>query len=189
MAWTLDTAHMTLGFEARHMGLTKVRGQFDSFRGEVEGDPADITTARGRIEVDTASIDTGNEDRDAHLRSPDFFDAEKFPTMLFEGKEVRDLGNGAYKVVGDLTIKDITKAIELDYEHGGDTRDPFGNRKIGGTLTGTINRRDWGLNWNVPLDTGGVLVSENIKLVIDFELAQSKAAAEEGAEAEAKISA
>ena len=189
MAWTLDSAHTTLGFEARHMGLTKVRGQFDSFRGEVEGDPADITSARGRIEVDTASVDTGNNDRDGHLRGPDFFDVENYPTMVFEVKEIRDEGDGAYKVVGDLTIKGVTKEIALDYEHGGDIRDPFGNRKVGGTLTGSINRRDWGLNWNVPLDTGGVLVSENIKLVIDFQLAESKEAVEESAEAEAEAAA
>ena len=189
MAWTLDTAHTILGFEARHMGLTKVRGHFRSFRGEVEGDPADMTSARGRIEVDTASVDTGNGDRDAHLRGPDFFDVENHPTMVFESKRIVGRGDGTYKVVGDLTIKGITKEIELDYEHGGDTRDPFGNRKVGGTLTGTINRREWGLNWNVPLDTGGVLVSEKIKIEIDFQLAESKEAVEEGAEAESSISA
>ena len=187
MTWTIDNAHTTVGFVARHMGLTKVRGQFTSFRGEVDGDALGITSARGRVEVDLASIDTGNADRDAHLKSADFFDVEQHPTMVFETKEIRRDGDG-YKVVGDLTIKGITKQVELDYEHGGDSIDPYGNRKIGGTLTGTVNRRDWGLNWNVPLDTGGVLVSENIKLEIDFELAESKEAVEEEVEAESKIS-
>lgn len=188
MAWTIDTAHTSVGFVARHMGLSKVRGQFTSFKGEVEGDPKDITSARGRVEIDLASIDTGNADRDAHLKSADFFDVEKYPTMVFETKEIK-AEDGDYKVVGDLTIKDITKEAVLDYEHGGEGVDPYGNRKIGGTLTGTINRRDWELNWNVPLDTGGVLVSEKIKLEIDFQLAESQEAVAQEAEAESNISA
>ncbi len=134
------------------------------------------------------SVDTGNADRDGHLRSADFFDVEKYPTMVFESKRVERDGD-TYTVVGDLTIKGITNEVELEYEHGGDSLDPFGNRKIGGTLTGTINRRDWGLNWNVPLDTGGVLVSEKIKLELDFQLAETSEAVEEEAEAESKISA
>lgn len=188
MAWTIDTAHTSVSFVARHMGLSKVRGQFTSFTGDVEGDPRDLASAKGRVEVDMASVDTGNADRDGHLKSADFFDVENHPTMVFETKRIvgdRD----DYKVVGDLTIKGITKEVELDYEHGGDSVDPFGNRKIGGTLTGTVNRRDWGLNWNVPLDTGGVLVSEKIKLEIDFQLAESKAAVEEETAAESSVSA
>ncbi len=188
MAWTIDTAHTHIGFVARHMGLSKVRGQFDSFRGEVEGDPTDLTAAKGRVEVDLASINTGNADRDAHVKGSDFFDVENHPMMVFETKEIRSEA-GEYKVVGDLTLKGVTNEVVFDYEHGGDSVDPFGNRKIGGTLTGTINRRDWGLNWNVPLDTGGVLVSEKIKIEIDFQLAQSKAAVEEEAEAEAALTA
>ena len=186
MAWTTDTAHTSVGFVARHMGLSKVRGQFTSFRGEVEGDPSDLTSARGRLEVDLASVDTGNVDRDAHLKSADFFDVENHPTMVFESKRVTKDGDD-YKVVGDLTIKGITNEVELDYEHGGEDVDPYGNRKIGGSLTGTINRRDWGLNWNVPLDTGGVLVSEKIKIEVDFQLAESKEEVGEEAAAEAKV--
>ncbi len=188
MAWTIDTAHTSVGFVARHMGLSKVRGHFTSFRGEVEADGADVTSARGRVEIDLDSLDSGNADRDGHVKGPDFFDVEKHPTMVFESKSVTRDGDG-YKVVGDLTIKGITKEIELNYEHGGDGMDPFGNRKVGGTLTGTINRRDWGLNWNVPLDAGGVLVSEKIKLEIDFQLAESPEAVREESEEESKISA
>ena len=186
MAWTIDTAHTSVGFVARHMGLTKVRGQFTSFRGEVDGDPNDLTTARARFEVDLASIDTGNPDRDAHLRSPDFFDVENHPTMVFESKALRRESDG-YKLVGDLTIKGITREVELDYEHGGEGKDPYGNRKLGGTLTGTIRRSDWGLNWNVPLDSGGWLVSDKIMLEIDIQVAESQDAVEEEADAEAKI--
>ena len=188
MAWTIDTAHTTVGFVARHLGLNKVRGRFEGFRGEIEGDPADLTSAHGRIEVDLASVDTGNADRDSHLRSPDFFDFERHPTMSFELKGVRE-DDGGHRVVGDLTIKGVTREIALDYEHGGEVVDPFGNRKVGGTLTGSINRRDWGLDWNVALDTGGLLVSEKIQLEIDFQLAESKEAVEQEAAAEADISA
>jgi polyisoprenoid-binding protein YceI len=186
MAWTIDKGHTRVGFVARHMGLSKVRGFFTSFSGEIEGDPADISSAKGRVEIDMASVDTGNADRDTHLKSADFFDVENHPKMVFETKKIVRDGD-AYKVVGDVTIKGITNEVELDYEHGGDNVDPFGNRKVGGTLTGTINRRDWGLNWNVPLDTGGVLVSEKIKLEIDFQLAESKEAVEQEADAEAAI--
>lgn len=188
MAWTIDTAHTSVGFVARHMGLSKVRGQFTSFRGEVEADGADVTSARGRVEIDMDSINTGNADRDAHLKSPDFFDVENHPTLVFESKSVTRQGDD-YKVVGDLTIKGITKEVELDYEHGGDSVDPYGNHKVGGSMIGTINRRDWGLSWNVPLDAGGVLVSEKIKLEIDFQLAETPAAVAEEAEAETRISA
>jgi polyisoprenoid-binding protein YceI len=188
MAWTIDPAHTTVGFVARHMGLSKVRGQFESFRGEVEGDPNDITTAKARFEIDLASVDSGSPDRDAHLKSADFFDVEKYPTMTFVSKEVRKDGD-TYKVIGDLTIKDVTKEVELDYEHGGDLQDPFGNRKLGGTLTGTVKRSEWGLNWNVPLDSGGWLVSDKIQLEIDLQVAESKEAVEEEARAESEISA
>ncbi|MFP5297812.1 MAG: YceI family protein, partial [Actinomycetota bacterium] len=158
------------------------------FQGKVEGDPKDITEARGSVEIDVASIDTGNVDRDGHLKSADFFDVERYPKIVFATKEIRKQGDG-FKVVGELTIKGITKEVELDYEHGGEGVDPFGNRKIGGTLTGTVNRRDWGLNWNVPLDTGGMLVSEKIKLEIDFQLAENQEAVEQEAEAESEITA
>ena len=188
MAWTIDTAHTSVGFVARHMGLSKVRGQFKSFRGEVEGDPSDLTSARGRVEVDLASIESGNADRDAHLKSADFFDVERFPTMTFEVKAVeRDRDD--YKVRGDLTIKDITHEVVFDYEHGGDSVDPYGNRKVGGTLKGTIQRSDWDLTWNVALETGGWLVSDKISLEIDIQVAESQEAVEEEARAEAQASA
>jgi polyisoprenoid-binding protein YceI len=187
MAWSIDTAHTSVGFVARHLGLSKVRGQFSSFRGEVEGDPGDITTAQGWFEVDLDSIDSGNADRDAHLKSADFFDVEKFPTMRFVSKRIERDGDD-FKVVGDLTIKDTTREVVLDYEHGGDVTDPFGNRKIGGTLSATVKRSEWGLTWNVPLDSGGWLVSDNVKLEVDLQLAESKEAIAEEARAEAEIS-
>jgi polyisoprenoid-binding protein YceI len=188
MAWTIDTAHTTVGFNARHMGLAKVRGQFTRFDGSIEGDPATIESAKGRFEVDLASVDTGNPDRDAHLRSADFFDVERFPTMTFVSKSVSRDGD-TYKVLGDLTIKGITKEVELGYEHGGEGVDPYGNRKIGGSLTGTIKRSDWGLTWNVALETGGWLVSDKISLEIDLQVAESKDVVELEAKAESELSA
>jgi polyisoprenoid-binding protein YceI len=184
MAWTIDNAHSSVSFVARHMGLSKVRGQFTSYRGEVEGDPSDVTSARARIEIDTASIDTGSPDRDGHLKSADFFDVENYPTITFVSKSIERQGDD-YKVVGDLTIKDQTHPVELVYEHGGDLKDPFGNRKVGGSLTGTIKRSEWGLTWNVPLDSGGWLVSDNVKLEIDVQVAETKQSVEQEVEAEA----
>ena len=186
MVWTIDTAHTTVGFVARHMGLSKVRGQFTKFDGTIEGDPSDITTAKARFEVDLASVDSGNPDRDGHLKSADFFDVEKNPTMTFVSKSITGSGD-EYKVLGDLTIKGVTKEVELTYEHGGEGVDPYGNRKLGGTLTGTIKRSEWGLTWNVALEAGGWLVSDNIKIEIDLQVAESKEVVEQEAELEARV--
>jgi polyisoprenoid-binding protein YceI len=186
MAWNIDPAHSSVGFSARHLGLSKVRGLFTRFSGEVDGDPSDLTTASGRFEIEMASVDAGSPDRDAHLKSADFFDVEKYPTMTFVSKSVAKNGDD-YKVAGDLTIKDVTRDVTLDLEPGGEQTDPYGNRKVGGTLTGTINRTEWGLTWNVPLDSGGWLVSEKIALEIDLQVAESKEAIQEEAEAETQL--
>jgi polyisoprenoid-binding protein YceI len=186
VAWTIDTAHTSVGFVARHMGLSKVRGQFTSFRGEVEGDPADITTARARLEIEMASVDSGSPDRDAHLKSADFFDVEKYPTMTFVTRSIEADGDD-YKVVGDLTIKGQTRPVELKYEHGGEVQDPFGNRKFGGSLSATIKRSDWGLVWNVPLDAGGWLVSDNVQLEIELQVAKTREVIEQEAKAETAL--
>ncbi|MDQ3620471.1 MAG: YceI family protein [Actinomycetota bacterium] len=188
MTWTIDTAHTSVSFKARHMGLSKVRGQFSSFRGEIEGDPTDITTAKARIEIDLASVDSGNPDRDGHLKGPDFFDVENHPTMAFQSTSVVRDGDD-YKVVGYLTVKGISREVELDYEHGGEATDPYGNRKVGGTLTGTIKRSDWDLTWNVPLDTGGWLVSDNVTIEIDLQVAQNQEAVVQEEATESKVSA
>ena len=188
MAWTIDTAHTSVSFKARHMGLSKVRGQFTSFRGEIDGDPTDVTTAKARFEVDLASVESGSPDRDTHLKSADFFDVENHPTMVFQSTSMVPDGDD-YKVVGDLTIKGISREVELGYEHGGEATDPYGNRKIGGTLSGTIKRSDWDLTWNVPLDTGGWLVSDNVTIEIDLQVAESQEAVEQEEAAESKVSA
>ncbi|MFI5287686.1 MAG: YceI family protein [Candidatus Dormibacteria bacterium] len=183
MPWSLDPHHTSVTFSAKHLGVATVRGSFGQVDAEVDlDDPNDPTTGRGTITIKAASITTGSEQRDGHLKSADFLDVEKYPDIVFKVKSITRHGD-QFKVVGDLTIKDITKEISLDYEHSGSVTDPFGNVKVGGTLTGTINRSDWGLTWNVPLGGGGFLVGEKIKLEIDGELTQEKASAEESAAA------
>ncbi len=189
MAWVIDPSHTTVGFRARHMGLATVRGQFTEFSGTVEGNPNDLTTAKARFEVDTASIDTGDEQRDGHMRSPDFFDVENYPKLVFETKSITAQGGDGYKVVGDLTIKNVTRELELEYEHAGEGTDPFGNRKLGGNLSGTIKRSEWGLTWNVPLDSGGWLVSDNVKLEIDVQVAESEESADGSTRKDADVAA
>lgn len=185
MGWALDPHHTSVSFSAKHLGVATVRGRFTKVDAEVAlDDPDDPTTAGGTITVDAASIDTGNPQRDGHLRSADFLDSDNFPTITFTVKGVAPAGD-VYKVTGDLAIHGVTKEIVLDYEHNGTATDPYGNTKVGGTLTGTINRTDWGLKWNVPLGNGGLLVGEKVKLEIDGELAQTKEAVAAGAEAEA----
>ena len=186
MAWTLDPAHTSVSFSAKHLGVATVRGQFRGVDAQLElDDPADPTTGRGTVTIDAASIDTGNAQRDAHLRSPDFLDAETHPTISFAVKSLRHKHGDTYEVTGDLTIRGATREVMLDYEHNGKVTDPYGNVKVGGTLTGAIKRSEWGLTWNVPLGDGGWLVSDRVKLEIDGELAQTKEAVAEEVAAEA----
>ena len=187
MAWTIDPAHTTVGFSARHMGLSTVRGRFIRFNGTIDVDPNDLATAGGRIEVEMASVDTGEEQRDNHLRSPDFFDVERFPTMSYVVKSVTSKGAEHYEVVGDLTIKDVTREVMFDLEYAGEATDPYGNRRVGGSLTTTLKRSDWDLKWNVPLDTGGWLVSDSVQVEIEGQLTESRQAAEQEADAEAQL--
>jgi polyisoprenoid-binding protein YceI len=178
MAWTLDTAHTTVGFSARHMGLSRVRGIFRDFDGTVAPDPDDLTRTKGKVEIRTASVDTGDEQRDAHLRSADFFDSERFPVMTFEPSAIERIDDGRYRVRGNLTIKDTTNEIELVYEHSGEMVDPFGARKLGGRVSGTIHRSDWGLTWNVALEAGGWLVSDAVEIEVEGQVAESREAIE-----------
>ena len=191
MPWDLDRAHTQVSFSAKHLGVATVRGTFDHIvSADIQlNDPNDPASARGTVVVDAASVNTGNEQRDGHLRGADFFDVEKYPEIRFTAKRVECAGEDRYSVVGDLTIKGQTREVTLEYEHGGLVTDPFGNTKVGGTLTGTINRADWGLQWNVPLGNGGMLVSDKIKLEIDGQLAETKEAAAAAAAAESRATA
>jgi polyisoprenoid-binding protein YceI len=162
--WTVDPAHSELSFSVRHLMVAKVRGKFSEFTGSVEvGTPA--TDSKVIATVQLASVDTGSADRDTHLKSPDFFDTEKNPEMTFVSTSVTD---GA--LVGDLTIKGVTKPVTFDVEFNGVAADPWGNTKAGFEATTEINRTDWDLTWNAAIEGGGVLVAEKVKITLDIEL-------------------
>ncbi len=165
-AYTIDPAHTRLGFSARHAMVTKVRGQFGEFTGEATVDAATPANSSVRVNIKTNSITTGNADRDAHLKSADFFGAEENPEITFVSTQVTRDGSD-WIITGDLTIKGTTKSVEIAFEETGSARDPFGNMRIGFEGGTTISRSDWGLNFNAALDTGGVLVSEKVKLEFD----------------------
>jgi polyisoprenoid-binding protein YceI len=165
--WTVDPSHSELGFVARHLMVTKVRGQFKEFEGSVKvGD--DITDSQVTAVAQLASIDTGSADRDTHLRSADFFDVENNPTMSFTSTEVTE-----DTLKGDLTIKGVTKPVVFDLDFNGLATDPWGNQKAGFEAETEINRKDFGLEWNVALEGGGVLVSEKVKIKLEVQLTQA----------------
>ncbi|HEY7722302.1 MAG TPA: YceI family protein [Pedococcus sp.] len=162
--WTVDASHTEVGFTARHLMVSKVRGQFTDVAGTVTvGEP--FSTSQVTATVQLASIETGSADRDAHLKSADFFDVENNPEMTFVSTEVSE-----DSLKGDLTIKGVTRPVEFDLEFGGVATDPWGNTKAGFEAEAEINRKDWGLEWNVALEGGGVLVSEKIKIKLDVQL-------------------
>jgi polyisoprenoid-binding protein YceI len=165
--YTLDASHSRLGFSTRHAMVTTVRGQFKDFTGEAVVDTANPAASKVVVNIKAESIDTGVADRDAHLRSADFFDVENYPEITFTSTDVSREGND-WTIAGDLTIKGVTKPISIDFEANGSARDPFGNLRIGFEGQATISRKDWGLTWNAALETGGFLVSDKIKL--DFDI-------------------
>lgn len=183
----IDPNHSSIEFSARHMMVTNVRGRFTSFDGQVEIDEnLDPATARGTVTMAADSITTNNEQRDGHLQSADFFDAATYPDLKFVTTKVEPLGDG-YKVTGDLTIRDVTRPVQLEVVVEEPFIDPFGLQRVSLTATGTINRYDWGLTWNQTLEAGRVLVSQNIKLTIEAAFVRPAAAAPgELAEAGAK---
>jgi polyisoprenoid-binding protein YceI len=164
--YTLDVSHSRLGFVARHAMVTKVRGQFGAFTGTARIDEATPSASKVDLSIDVSSIETGSADRDGHLKSGDFFDAETYPTITFTSTKVERDGDD-WNITGDLTIKDVTKPVTIEFEQTGSAVDPFGNTRVGFEGDVTVNRKDWGLTWNAALETGGVLVSEKIKLEFD----------------------
>lgn len=171
MAWQIDNAHSEIGFKVRHMMISNVRGQFQTFGGSVELDEANPVNSSVEVEIDAASISTHQADRDAHLRSPDFLNAEEYPTIKFKSTRVEQTGKNTGKLHGNLTIRDVTKPVTLDVEYHGQHPSPLGPMLAAGfSAETTINRKEWGLTWNVPIETGGVLVGEEIKIGIELEL-------------------
>ncbi len=176
-SYAVDPAHSRIGFVARHAMVTKVRGSFDEFEGSGYFDAANPASSKLQLSIKAASIDTRNADRDAHLRSNDFFDMDAYPEITFTSTSVEQAGEGRYRVTGDLTIKGVTRTVVVDFEHTGSAVDPYGNQRIGFEGTTTVNRKDWGVNWNAALEAGGVLVGENVTLELDVSAIRSAGAA------------
>ncbi|WP_203334166.1 YceI family protein [Planococcus beigongshangi] len=167
--WTVDAAHSEIGFSVKHMMVSKVKGSFASYDATVEADETDLQGALIDFKIDVASINTNNEDRDNHLRSGDFFDAEKYPNITFKASEIAKKDDGEYELTGDLTIKDVTRPVTFDVEYGGKATNPWGVEVVAFSGEGKVNRKDFGLTWNQTLETGGVLVGEDIKITLELE--------------------
>ncbi|EMF54090.1 MULTISPECIES: YceI family protein [Streptomyces] len=166
--YTIDASHTTIGFTARHAMVTNVKGGFLDFTGSLHLDGSDPSRSTASIDVKMDSIDTGNADRDGHLKSADFFKTEEFPTMTFRSTEAVALGGDDYRITGDLSILGTTRPLTIDLEFNGAAKDPFGNERVGFEGKAEILRSEWGLTWNAALETGGVLVSDKIKLTFDI---------------------
>ena len=165
--YTVDVAHTRIGVRARHAMVTTVRGAFTEFSGTAHLDTAHPVASSVDLRIATASIDTGTPDRDAHLRSPDFLDVERYPEMRFASTDVEQLDDDVYRVTGDLTIKDVTRPVSIDFTLTGSAQDPFGNTRVGFEGALAIKRSDWQLTWNAVLETGGVLVSDRVQIEFD----------------------
>lgn len=169
-AWTIDPAHTQVEFEVTHMMFAKVRGRFGTVEGNLQfpaGD--DVASASVEAVIESASIDTGQAQRDEHLRSPDFFDVAAFPTLRFESRSVARIADGDLVVTGDLTIRDVTRSVELAVSESGRGPDPWGNQRRGFRATTTIDRRDFGLTWNQALETGGILVGNDVRITLEIQ--------------------
>ncbi|MER5530563.1 YceI family protein [Streptomyces sp. NPDC002677] len=166
--YTIDPAHTTLGFVARHAMVTNVKGSFQEFEGSLHLDGADPAKSTASLDIKMESITTGSPDRDGHLKSADFFKTDEFPTMAFRSTKAEALGGDDYRITGDLTILGVTKPVTIDLEFNGAAKDPFGNERVGFEGKAEIKRSDWGVTWNAALETGGVLVSDKIKLNFDI---------------------
>jgi polyisoprenoid-binding protein YceI len=167
--WNIDSAHSVAEFAVKHMMVSTVKGRFGTLSGAIEGDPSDPLGASVTASIDVGSITTGEPARDAHLQSDDFFNAEKFPAITFASKRVERVDDENYRVVGDLTIRDITKEVVLDTEFGGQVRDPYGNDRVGFTATTQVNRKDFGLNWSALMEAGGLVVGDKVKITLHVE--------------------
>ena len=168
--WVADPTHSEISFKVKHMMFTNISGSFNSFEVTAETGSDDFTDAKIEFKANVNSVSTNNEQRDTHLKSADFFDAENFHAITFSATEITLNSLDDYKLTGNLTIKGITKSISLDLENGGLMKDPWGNLKAGFTILGSINRTDFGLVWNAPLETGGVLVSDEVRINCEIQL-------------------
>ena len=172
--WNIDATHSTIGFSIRHMVFSKVRGRFLKYTGAIQLDD-DLAKSWVEVTIDAASIDTGTAQRDTHLRSADFFDAERFPELRFRSTRVDDGGGDRLRVTGDLTIRDVAREVVLDVEPAGRGMDPWGNERIGFVARTSLDRKDFGLKWNQVLEAGGVLVGDRVDLELDIQAVNTAA--------------
>ncbi len=171
--WTVDAAHSEVGFAVKHLMISTVRGRFGTVSGTVAFPEGDYAEGSVDVTIDAASIDTREERRDTHLRSADFFDVEQFPALTFKSRRVQAVKGDTFQLIGDLTIKGISREVVLDVEAEGFQKDPWGNQKAGFSASTRVNRKDFGLTWNQALETGGLLVADDIKISLDLQLLQS----------------
>ena len=165
--YTIDPAHTRIGFQARHAMVTKVRGHFGEFEGSFHLDPAQPENSSATVTIQAKSIDTGNADRDGHLRSNDFFAMDEYPEIKFVSTSAERVDDDSFNLTGDLTIRGVTRPVTVRFEYNGVEQDPWGNTRVGFEGSTEVNRKDWGVSWNAALDSGGVLVSEKVKLQFD----------------------
>ena len=168
--YKIDAAHSEISFKVKHLMITNVTGSFTKFDATIESEAADFSDAKISFEADTNSITTNNEQRDAHLKSADFFAADKFPKLSFQSKSITKKGEDSYTLTGDLTIRDTTKTVELNVEYGGTITDPYGQVKSGFEIKGKINRKDFGLTWAAVTEAGGIVLSDEVKLNLAVQM-------------------
>ena len=171
--WKLDPTHSEIQFKVKHLVISTVTGQFESFDATLEAEDDTFENASISFSADIDSINTKNADRDGHLKSDDFFNAEKYPQMTFTSTKFEKVGEGEFKLTGDLTIRDVTKEVVLDVDHGGVVVDPYGQTKAGFELTGSINRKEFGLNWSAVTEAGSVVVSDQVKLLLSVQVVKN----------------
>ncbi|MEJ7679625.1 MAG: YceI family protein [Segetibacter sp.] len=168
--YKIDPDHSDIMFKVKHLMISTVTGIFKKFDGTLEINEEDFSQAKVTFEADTDSVDTKNEQRDTHLQSDDFFNAEQFPKMIFKSTGIEKIGDNEYKLIGDLTIRDITKPVELKVEYNGSTKDPWGQERMGFEVSGKINRKEYGLKWSAVTEAGGLVVSDDVKLAMNVEM-------------------
>jgi len=167
--WNIDPSHSAVQFTVRHLVISKVRGVFERWQGAIDFDPSQPEASKVSVRIETASIDTHEPNRDQHLRSADFFDVENYPAITFESRKVERRGKDRYRVLGDLTMHGVTRPVELDAEYLGAGKDPWGHERVGFFAKTTLNRKEFGLNWNQLLEGGGVVVSEQVESALDVQ--------------------
>lgn len=172
--WSVDNSHSQVMFTVSHLVISEVTGSFKKFNGKIVSEKPDFTDAKIDFTVDVSTINTESEMRDNHLKSDDFFNAEKYPVISFKGKELKKVSGNKYKLTGDLTIRDITKTVVLDVIYAGTVKDPWGNTKAGFKITGMVDRFDYGLKWNTLTEAGGTTVGKDVEITVNMELAKEK---------------